>query len=127
MARSIFENKSHYDPGRFNHELNFMRTTSVKSTSGGSTPTTSLAFYTRAVKEQIREGSQISVAYGVSSINNDAIFVIREKAGTPIKSMQIFEGSTVYEIAGIIPLNDPVSYYKVVCRKLENLAIYPTT
>lgn len=125
--RKPFNNKSNYDPGRFNHYLSFMTLTAVKSSSGGTKPNITLSFNTKAVKEQIREGSQISVAYGVNSINNDAIFIIRSKSGTVKKNMQVYEGNDVYEVAGIIPTDDPVNYIKVVCRKLEQLAIYPTT
>lgn len=107
-----------YDPGQFRHRILFVNQVSTPDDNGGVDVTLDPYFSTYAVQESIREGSQLAIAAGVSYLNDDRIYVIRDRCAiTPEKNtMLTCEGHT-YTIMAIVPINQPVEYLKLLCKK----------
>lgn len=107
-----YENKPMYDPGRFRISLQFFGEVSQDDGAGGTTVQPQSLTIVKGVQEPIREGSQLAIEAGATSLNQDCYYVIRARGFTPNKDM-IINGE--YVVRAVIPLGVPVTYYKLLC------------
>jgi|GEM_PF-3481513 len=115
-----FDNKTKYDPGRFRFAVTFYNEVSTKNRSGGQEVALVPYFSTKAVKEKLREGSQLVINAGASTLNDDCYFVIRNRCGLrPTKAMKVLCDDIYYTIAAIIEIDVPVNYIKLLCKKAK--------
>lgn len=111
-----FKNKTAYDPGRFRYKITFYEQVSTPDGYGGTTVTLTQVLETYAVREKLREGSQLALEAGASVLNSDCYFVIRYRAAfTPKKDMNLVCDGIYYTIRAIIEIDVPVNYYKLLC------------
>lgn len=116
MNRKPFNNKSDYDPGRFRSTISFLKQTSTKDPSGGTDVATIVTYTCKAIELQVRDAAQLEISVGASTMNEDRWFVIRFYSGfTPAKDMNIQRGTTKYVIRGIVPVDEPIHYYRLLC------------
>ena len=120
MNRRPVNNKSNFDPGRFTTDITFTKQVAVGDGSGGSDLTYPVLYTCRAVEGQVRDGDQLAVGAGASVFNNDKWFTIRfNRNFTPTKDMNVVDRGKKYAIKGIIPLDIPVHYYKILCIRQD--------
>lgn len=116
MAKSIYKNKSDYDPGRFRHTLEFKAEQSTPDGAGGTTVATVTVLTTKAVREKISEHNQLAIQAGASWLTNDIFFTIRNRQGFyPEKDMIVACEGKTYTVRAIIELDQPVKYIKLLC------------
>ncbi|NGM63503.1 phage head closure protein [Sphingobacterium sp. SGG-5] len=123
MAKKPYENKHFLDPGRLRHNIAFYRLTSTDDGYGGSDVSETLLCETKASKQRIStsqslgESQQMVTDAGATAFNQDMYFVIRHRKGFfPKKNDKVIvDGSEEYTINGIIPLDDPLSYIRLLC------------
>lgn len=129
MAKSIYKNKSEYDPGRFRFGVGFYVQTATDDGSGGSIVSWQLVNSTRAIKDKFYEGSTVAIEANASTLNGDCAFVIRYRRDWhPEKDMNVLCDGVVYTISGIQNIDVPVNYWKLLCVKKDiNPDIFPTT
>lgn len=115
-----FNNKSNYDPGRFRFTLNFYQEVVAIGNDGSQTVSYTPILTTAALQEPLRDGSQIAIDAGASILNQDCYFVIRNRSTFyPEKDMIVTNGSQVYVINAVIPLDVPVNYIKILCVRRD--------
>jgi SPP1 family predicted phage head-tail adaptor len=115
-----FNNKSNYDPGRFRFTLNFYQEVTTISADGSQVVTLTPLLTTHAVQEPFRDGSQIAINAGASTLNQDCYFVIRNRSTFyPEKDMIVTNGNNGYVINAVIPLDVPVNYIKLLCVRRD--------
>lgn len=115
-----YENKTAYDPGRFRFKLTFFNKVSVPDGAAGTTVAYTAAGTSFAVQENIREGDQIALDAGVTALNEASYFVIRYRTSfIPEKDMIVYYNSQTYVIRGIIPIDVPINYIKLLCVKKD--------
>lgn len=118
---SVYKNKTTYDPGRFRHTVSFFELIGQSDGYAGSSPIENIILTTRAIKDKIRDGSQTAIEAGVTVINEDSSFIIRKRTGfIPLKNMLVKEEGFTYVISGVIPIDDQINYYKVLCKKMDD-------
>ena len=118
--RKRFEQSNQYDPGRFRFDISFFTQVFQPDTSGGGQPALQLTLRTKAIKEQIKDSSQIAINAGASIMNEDTYFVIRNRKDFyPLKDMTVFCSGFTYLIAAVIPVGEPVGYVKILCLKKD--------
>jgi SPP1 family predicted phage head-tail adaptor len=107
-----------YDPGRLRFKIDFYAEDYTDNDSGGQVVNPALILSTFAAQEDIREGNQAALEAGATVFNQDCFFIIRHRKDFyPSKGMEVHEGQNVYKIEGITPLNQPISYIKLLCIK----------
>lgn len=112
-----YENKTFYDPGRFRFRLTFYEEITQGDGSGGSQPLTAPVYVCQAVQEQIKISDQLAIQAGASVLTQDCYFIIRYNADFPIvKNYLVGDGYSFYTIAGIITLDFPINYVKILCK-----------
>jgi SPP1 family predicted phage head-tail adaptor len=120
IMRKRFEQPNQYDPGRFRHSLSFFQQVPVSDGSGGSVPSMQFILTTKAIKEQIKDGSQLVINAGASVMNEDIYFVIRNRASFyPAKDMTVLCDGFTYLIAAVVPIEVPCTYVKILCLKKD--------
>lgn len=118
--RKGFENKSHYDPGRFRFSLTFYRQATGDDGYGGTRAVLLQDKTTMAVQEKLSDRSQLAFEAGASVLNQDCYFVIRQRNDfTPLKDMKVLCNGSTYVIKAIIPVDVPVNYIKLLCVKKD--------
>jgi len=114
----IRNNIKSYDPGLFRFAIEFWAHDAIPDDSGGTDLTFNGLLRTRAVREEIREGSQLAIVAGASLLNQDCYFVIRNRKWFyPAKDMQIRVDGEAYVLSAVVPINNPVTYLKLLCIK----------
>lgn len=110
-----YENKPHYDPGRFRAILVFQQQVPVVGADGGSRPDKEDVKTLKAIRIPVRGGDQLAIEAGASIMNESQYFVIRKSpTWTPSKSMNFKIGLDEYVILGIIPEGEPVKYFRLL-------------
>lgn len=113
-----FQNKPHYDPGRFRYTLVFEQQTSVSDGAGGTTPSKTTLVELKAVRLPIRPTDELAIQAGASIMRESAYFVIRNGAAiTPRKDMNFKIDADQYVIQGLIPEGEPVKYIRILASK----------
>lgn len=118
-----YENKHSVDPGRLNHKIAFYRMTSTDDGYGGSNISETLVLETKASRQRIAvtqamgESQQMVTDAGATAFNQDMYFIIRNRKGFfPQKNDKVVvDGTDEYTINGIIPLDDPLTYIRLLC------------
>jgi hypothetical protein len=83
---------------------------------GGNTLTETAILTTWAARELVKDGSRVVINAGLSSLNQDAVFYIRERAGfAPAKDMSLSEGGNKYTIIGILPEEE--GFIRIYCKR----------
>lgn len=124
MAKTPYENKSYFDPGRFRYSLTFFEQSVEESDSGGQSVTWSQLITTRAVREdyvrRLNEFGNLDIIADMSVMQEACYFIIRfRKDFAPAKDMAIVVGSDVYTIRSSPLLDTPPNYYKMLCVKTD--------
>lgn len=115
--RKPYQNKTHYDTGRFRFKLEFYEVVSLDNSGGGITPSTAKVYETYGVQEPIKSGNQEAIEAGASVLNQDCYFVVRNNPSFTIeKSFLIVCNSITYNIAAIISVDVPINYIKLLCK-----------
>lgn len=119
MAKTIYKNKSDYDPGRFRFKLDFYTQIISPNAGGGGLPIWVLSQSTKAIKEdfpkRVNEQGQLIVQGGTTDQEEVWYFTIRyRRSWSPIKSMNFICDGIVYTIRAIMPVDIPVNYIKMV-------------
>lgn len=105
-----------FDPGRLIYKIDFYQENTTDNGSGGTIVNTTLSLSTKAARVKINEFDQLAIAAGATYLNNDYWFVIRKRKGwDPEKDMLVTVDDKNYTIRGIIELNEPVTYIKLLC------------
>lgn len=118
--RKRFENKSHYDPGRFRFSLTFFTQSTVDDGYSGTSSALLQSITTMAVQEKLSDRSQLAFEAGASVLNQDCYFVIRQRNDfIPLKDMIVLCDGSTYVIKAIIPVDVPVNYIKLLCVKKD--------
>lgn len=121
--RKPYENKNRLDPGRLNHKIEFIRLVASDDGYGGSgPPVETVVLTTKASKQRIStnsigEANQMVTDAGATAFNQDFYFVIRHrKSFYPQKNDKVVvDGTEEYTINGIVPLDDPLTFIKLLC------------
>ena len=114
--RKPFDNKSHYDPGRFKYKLQIINVTGQPNPYGNSEVSGEILTTVKAIKLQIGSYDQYAIQAGASVLNNDVYFIIR-----PPKEINILKTTSVncegkqYKVHSIIELDQPKHYLKLLC------------
>lgn len=115
-----YKNKPDYDPGRFRYLITFVKTTTVKNPSGGTTVTPVTVFSTKSIMLPVKDGAQAEIELGASNLNGDQYFVIRSGGQyAPDKAMRIEYDGKFYKIVALIPQGQPQKYWKILGIKTE--------
>jgi len=118
--RKPYENKSQYDPGRFRSLITFFQQSTVLTEYGGSKASLEPILTTYAVQEKLSDRNQFAIEAGASILNQDCWYVIRyRKDFTPQKDMIFICGGVTYVIRGIIPVDVPQKYWRLLCVRTE--------
>jgi SPP1 family predicted phage head-tail adaptor len=108
-----------YDPGQFRYKVLFTEQQVSSDNSGGQLPNNVPVLYTFAVREKIREGATLAVTAGLTNLNRDCVFVIRHRISFyPRVDMTVTAAGETYTIVGVYEINEPVTYLKVVCKRV---------
>lgn len=133
MAKTIFENHTFYDPGRYRFKLDFYEQVSMPDGAGGTIPTWVLSQSTKAIKEvfpkRVNEQGQIIVQGGTTDQEEVWYFTIRyRRSWSPVKNMNFICEGVVYTIRAIMPIDIPVNYMKMVAIQSDlSPEIFATT
>jgi SPP1 family predicted phage head-tail adaptor len=112
-------NTTTYDPGQFRHKVLFTERQVSSDNSGGQDVQNVPVLETFAVREKIREGATLAVTAGLTNLNRDFVFVIRHRiAFYPRVDMTVTAANETYTIVGVYEINEPVTYLKVVCKRV---------
>jgi hypothetical protein len=112
-------NVTTYDPGQFRYKVLFTERQVGSDESGGQDIQNVPVLQTFAVREKIREGATLAVTAGLTNLNRDCVFVIRHRiAFYPSVDMTVTTNSETYTIVGVYEVNEPVTYLKVVCKRV---------
>jgi len=115
-----YENKHSYDPGRFRFKVTFFNQVSAPDGFGGTTASLQQILTTMAIQEKISDRSQIAVEAGASVLNQDCWYIIRQRDNfTPQKDMVVLCNGATYFIKGIVPVDVPVRYIRLLCVKQD--------
>ena len=115
MNRKPYNNKSNYDPGRFRALIVFKQQLGTDDGSGGSDITYPEVYTCKAIELPVRDAAQLEIEAGASTMNEDRWFVIRyTSAFEPMKDMNIIHNSNPYVIRAIVPVDQPLKYYKLL-------------
>lgn len=116
-----YNNKTAIDPGRFRYKIDFYTVTTQRKEFGGQEPTYTLSRSTRAVMERIETRAssvyaQLAIEAGANMMTGDVYYVVRwTKEWEPTKNMIALVNGQTYEIRGIIPVDNPVNYWRILC------------
>lgn len=120
LSKKRYENRKVFDPSLLRHKIQFSQMVATDNGSGGTTVGYPLILETKAFREQINAYDQIAFQLGATPINQDCYFTIRaRKSFIPEKDMRVVVNGEKYTIAGFVPLNDPITYWKILCRKAD--------
>ena len=115
-----YNNKHSYDPGRFREKVKFLQEQTTDNGSGGVIVTLTTVLETKAVKERINDSSQLVIDAGITNLHQDRSFIIRSRrAFYPEKDMLVECDGEQYTIRGIIPIDDPVNYIRLLCARID--------
>lgn len=116
MAKTLFDNKKHYDPGRLRHKIQFVQDTMIDDGYGGSIPGEAVILETFAGKEEPSQYTQNVLNAGQSTYNQFQYFIIRNRKGfIPVRDMRVVYGDSRYVVQGVSMLDDPCTFLKVLC------------
>lgn len=115
-----FQNKPHYDPGRFRYTLVFKLQTSVSDGAGGTVPSKGVVKELKAIRLPIRPTDELAMQAGASIMKESCYFVIRKsETFAPRKDMNFSVGEDQYVIKGLIPEGEPVKYIRILSSKKD--------
>lgn len=105
-----------FDPGRLIYPIEFYQEVTTNTPSGGTSVALTLLLTTKAARVKISEFDQLALNAGATSMNGDYWYVIRKRNGFyPAKDMEVKVNGATYIIRGIIALNEPENYTKLLC------------
>lgn len=114
-----FDNKTHFDPGRFRTKIGFYRITESDDEFGGTVRDHVHINTVKAISLSIRNNDQLAISAGASVVNEDRYFVIR-KGFKPEYDMTAVVGDKHYTLAAIVPVDVPVKYWRLLCIRKED-------
>lgn len=122
----LYNNKSQLDPGRFRYKIEFFREVSEIDEYGSQITGWQSVLLTKALKSDIKAGDQRAYDAGATVFNQSCYFTIRHRRGfEPEKDMRVVIEGEQYVIAGYVPVDQPVMYYKILCIKSDHTADLP--
>lgn len=114
------DQRKRIDPAKFREKITFKQMVATDNDSGGTTVAYPIVLETKAYKEYINAYDQIAFTMGATPINQDCYYTIRSRASfKPEKDMRVVVDGDKYTIAGFVPVNNPVTYYKILCVKSD--------
>lgn len=120
MDKKPYKNKSDFDPGRFRITIIFLDQVVLPDDNGGAEPQLVPVHTCKAVELPVRDGNQLEINAGASSMNEDRWFVIRAFTGfIPAKDMNVQFNGKKYLIRAVVPVDQPLKYYRVLCIRQD--------
>lgn len=124
----IYENKSHYDPGRFRYPVTFFQEVVNIADDGSQIVTLQNLICTKGVREAATRRfsltGDMSADAGASLMLNYWYFIIRYRSDfKPKKDMLLSTPDGYYTINAAPELDEPHHYWRMLCVKTD----MPTT
>lgn len=123
-----FENKYPFDAGRMRHSVQIFTVENTELPDGGTENQEVLYLSTKAGLLQgstgvvLNDFTQQRIEAGVSFFKADRTFIIRNRSGLVITTaMLLVENNVKYEIVGVNAQDDPKTFIKISCSRLEDL------
>lgn len=112
-----FKNKTDIDPGRLRYGIKFYKQIAPVDAYGGTPAVTeTLVLTTKCAELQISSYDQLAISAGASRLTKDRYFIIRKrKVWEPEKGMTVQVKGEKYTLRGIIDLDQPQHYWKLLC------------
>lgn len=115
-----FENRKVIDPSRLKYVIKFSKMIAPENDSGGTRVSYPLLLETKAARSEINAYDQLALAASATVFNGDCYYWIRSRACfRPEKDMRVVVNSEKYTIRGFAPINDPITYWKILCVKSD--------
>ena len=115
------DNKYNFDAGRLRAVVEFYELVSTSDGYGGvGVPTETLRNTTHGALEPVSVTSlsqmqQLGIIGGVSELSSHWYLTIRKQAFVPEKDMIVKTGGIKYVVRGILPLDVPQTFIKILC------------
>lgn len=125
--KSIYENKTNYDPGRFRYPVTFLQEIVDTLDDGSMITSYQSVFSTRAIREVVTRRfstyGNTDLQAGATLMNDYWYFIIRfvRSGFVPVKDMLLSTPNGIYTVNAMPELDEPPNYWKLLCIKTDKI------